>query len=490
MSRTFNHSHPSLPQTPGLKIDLYESAPHLLSLCVVDASLSSVHPLLSSNRLHPWCLRFMLICGGRCIRYLLHGSPFCFLLLPRGWWFQECLCMCECVWEWWFKASWKTARRPRGYRLRRLAGAVAGQGASCLSRTKAFCARAYVCVAIVELWLFVLRPCFRFFWWFLYGDLVAHIARCLRVGFICRRKNDFLRIWLPTVKDFLFIFWLAFFNSDFGQGRRVGVCGRRDFGSSDGEPCVNLGGCVGTTLLREEEGVVFFGLLFFCVESSGFWTSAGGNLGVVLGSCEAAAAAERIFDWMCEEALCNSCVWRRTQPVGGKTIWACSHPWNGIRDGNCGAQEAPGLEVAEDRLEPKKPAVNSNYRKGLCGGFREERMWGGEGQIAQQPNRRIGGWSAGMIPRARFVYAFPCRHPQSTSWPVPPLFQVSVGSCRPVFLNFLHSTFWWPILSFFYIGYSAPTMCCSEIQLPPHPFVLIALFGSAIMAALPFSSAL
>jgi hypothetical protein len=33
-------------------------------------------------------------------------------------------------------------------------------------------------------------------------------------------------------------------------------------------------------------------------------------------------------------------------------------------------------------------------------------------------------------------------------------------------------------------------MCCSEIQLPPHPFVLIALFGSAIMAALPFSSAL
>jgi len=72
------------------------------------------------------------------------------------------------------------------------------------------------------------------------------------------------------VKDFLFIFWLAFFNSDFGQGRRVGVCGRRDFGSSDGEPCVNLGGCVGTTLLREEEGVVFFGLLFFCVESSGF----------------------------------------------------------------------------------------------------------------------------------------------------------------------------------------------------------------------------
>jgi hypothetical protein len=77
--------------------------------------------------------------------------------------------------------------------------------------------------------------------------------------------------------------------------------------------------------------------------------------------------------------------------VGGKTIWACSHPWNGIRDGNCGAQEAPGLEVAEDRLEPKKPAVNSNYRKGLCGGFREERMWGGEGQIAQQPNRRIGG---------------------------------------------------------------------------------------------------
>jgi hypothetical protein len=26
-------------------------------------------------------------------------------------------------------------------------------------------------------------------------------------------------------------------------------------------------------------------------------------------------------------------VWRRTEPVGGKIIWACSHPWNGIRDG-------------------------------------------------------------------------------------------------------------------------------------------------------------
>lgn len=122
MSRTFNRSHPSIPQTPGLKIDLYESAPHLLSLCVVDASLSSIHPLLSSNLLHPWCHRFMLICGGRCIRYLLRGSPFCFLLLPRGWWFQECVC----VREWWFKARWKTARRPRGYRLCRLAGAVAG----------------------------------------------------------------------------------------------------------------------------------------------------------------------------------------------------------------------------------------------------------------------------------------------------------------------------------------------------------------------------
>ncbi len=64
-----------------------------------------------------------------------------------------------------------------------------------------------------------------------------------------------MRIWLPTAKYF---FWLSFFNSDFGQGRRVGVCGRRDSGSSDGEPCVNLG--------------------------------------VVLGCCEAAAAAERTFD--------------------------------------------------------------------------------------------------------------------------------------------------------------------------------------------------
>jgi hypothetical protein len=80
------------------------------------------------------------------------------------------------------------------------------------------------------------------------------------VGFICRRKiADFVRIWLPTVKDFFSVFfWLAFFNSDLGQGRRVGVCGRRDFGSSDGEPCVNLGGCVSTTLLREEGGFFFF----------------------------------------------------------------------------------------------------------------------------------------------------------------------------------------------------------------------------------------